>query len=361
MDTLPTVPVENAEHVKSNVSASVSGLPTLENKKNSKKLFIIISIAILITITCAGAVLKYSRENIEKAISDKVNPNSTPTQTSEQRYTNVVTRADMTFKFPVGALDSYKGNIELWPGRHGYDFSQEYRFVMDALLILGEIRQPIDFEFAKPIEISANYSENGRLDSHLDENKLTFLYKQDSGIATNSSWLKLPTQIDKQHSIASTTGMHTGNYVLVAPLLCPEDTSEFDDDYASSQTIGEVDAIYYDGPGNAPRTKGAPLGQKISRIFDIKQDEEWFNFEAHSGKTYILETTNLAQGVKPLIIIYDTDGVTQIASNPARLEWTPQNKFFQTKNARTFFINLTTQLDSIVGCEAKLNFTLTEK
>lgn len=165
----------------------------------------------------------------------------------------------------------------------------------------------------------------------------------------------MPTQLDRQHYIATTAGSYTGNYVLVAPLLCPEDKSEFDDDYDTSKTIGTADAIYYDGPGVAPRTKGLPFGQKIPRIFDVQQDQEWFNFEAEKDKSYVLEISDLAPGVKPLIIIYDTDGTTQVASGQERLEWVPTI----TEN-KTFFINVNAQLDSAVGCNAKLKFTLSE-
>jgi len=297
------------------------------------------------------------------AVNNAKNSETTtvPEKTTETEYSTVLTDATgrMTYKFPNGAFGDYKGNIQTWPGRHKHDFDQNYRFIMDSMLVIGDIKQSTDFKFLKPVEITAKYDEQYL--THLDRTEITFLFTKDATGTTRNPWTTLSTQLDPQHYTASTTGEQAGNYVLVAPLLCPEDTSEFDDNYDSSRTIGEVGATYYDGPGTAPRIIGTPFGQKISRIFDVKQDEEWFHFEARKGTTYIMETSDLAQGVKPLIIIYDTDGVTQVTSNPLRLEWKPDDRYFQYGDAKTFFIGVNAQPDSLTGCTAKFNFTLSEK
>lgn len=370
MDTLSNPEIKTTEQTFLNHEISSSEkLPP--NKKDLKRIILIGFFGLIIVLLGIVAFFFYVRfliktntpeqKNINKLLEK--HPTVQPKVTIEPGYANVITdgTGEMTFKFPIGAFGNLKGNIQLWPGRHGHDFAQTYRFVMDSLLVIGDIKQPVDFEFLKPISIIAQYGEQLPYIKHLDQSKLTFLYTKDTGDGVNGHWVTLPTQLDLSHYTVSTTGTHTGNYVLVAPLLCPVDTSEFDDNYDSSIRIGEFYTSNYDGNGGPSKISGIPFSQKIPRVFDIKQDEDWFRFEAKKGKTYILETSDLASGVKPLIIIYDTDGVTQLASNPLGLEWTPEDKYFQYGNAKTFFINVSAQLDSAIGCDAKFNFTLSEK
>lgn len=365
MDTFSNPEKNNSTNFDKQRHSSSEKLPP--NKKDLKRIILISFFGLIIIIL--GIILFFfyvkfliktntpEQKNINKLLEKS--PTVQPKVTTEPGYANVITDATgrMTFKFPIGAFGNLKGNIQLWPGRHSHNFAQTHRFVMDSLLVIGDIKQPVDFEFLKPISIIAQYGEQLPYIKHLDKSKLTFLYTKDSGNGVNGPWVTLPTQLDQSHYIVSTTGTHTGNYVLVAPLLCPADTSEFDDNYDASIRVGE----FYDENGISLKVNGIPLGQKISRIFDIKQDEDWFRFEAKKNKTYVLETSDLTSGVKPLIIIYDTDGVTQVASSPLRLEWTPLDKYFQYGDARTFFINVNAQLDSTVGCDARYNFTVLEK
>ena len=91
-----------------------------------------------------------------------------------------------------------------------------------------------------------------------------------------------------------------------------------------------------------------------SRLIDIADDEDWFLFDATSGQRYMLSTTSLANGVKPVIWLYDIDGVTLLASAEgwrSTLQW-------QAPADGKYFVQVSPAEDSTYGCEAAYTLSL---
>ena len=188
--------------------------------------------------------------------------------------------------------------------------------------------------FVQPVALNVSYgAEQVR---HLNTDQLTVYHWNDN----NGSWIGLPTTIDisQKRAIAQTT--ESGSFDLQAPLLCPADANEINDNYDNAK------GILADG---APNTY----------LFDIAEDEDWFSLEAKAGLIYLIETANLASGVNTIIELYDIDGVTLLASDDnsgdgaaSRLKWiAPQDG--------VYFIRIVQAVGSTWGCSSIYNLTVT--
>jgi hypothetical protein len=246
----------------------------------------------------------------------------------------------MTYKIPKGAFGEYKGTIEVDPGRNGHDFDSRYRFVMDSMIIAGTMRSPINVDLIKPMSVSAIYDK--KYLKHLDEDKLTFLFTKDSP-RTRYPWVELSTQVDKARNTVTTSGTALGNYVLVAPLLCPADTAEFDDNYDSSHFLDQ-----------------SKMGMKIPMIFDIPGDQNWLKFVAQKGNSYKISIEDAAFGVKPVIEIYDNSGLNKVSVVHDGEILAPSISDFAQVSKVAFFIRIVASSDSATGCHEKFNFVLSE-
>lgn len=215
------------------------------------------------------------------------------------------------------------------------------------------------FRFLKPAILTMKYDKDAI--GHLDEKSLQ-IYRCDFNVPANPTYSEqYPTTVDPTTKTAKAEISLVGGYGLLGKLSCPLDTAEYDDSYWSSRTIGEADAIYYDGPGQAPRVKGTPFGENNLRIFDSIEDEDWFHFEAKRGKRYQIETTDLSSGVQPFIELYKTDGVTLMASAESNLKWTPPSDYFSYEPNRIVFVKTEPLPNSSAGCSAKFNFRIIEE
>ncbi len=181
--------------------------------------------------------------------------------------------------------------------------------------------------FAQPVTVTVTYGVTET--QHLDVNQLT-MNRWDE---TSSTWVALPTTVDTnlRQATAQTTGI--GSFDLQAPLLCPTDTQEIDDNFYAARPIS---------------TNGSPA----SRLFDIVQDEDWFKFDAVAGTRYVVQTSNLASGVDTIAQVYDLDGVTVLASDDnsgggkaSRLTW-------QAPLSGTYFIRVSRAAGGAYGCSA---------
>jgi len=193
-----------------------------------------------------------------------------------------------------------------------------------------------EFALSKPITFTLTYpSANTR---HLDTSQIV-LYRWDQDQA---AWQPLPTQVDAQNNVATASTYELGNFHLQAPLICPADESEIDDTFYSAKGIG---------------TDGTPA----SRLFDISGDADWFWFSATQGITYTLQTSNLAAGVDTVMELYDTSGVTLLASNDdsgggqaSKLEWT-------APLAGVYFLRVAQASGSTYGCDAVYELSVSQE
>lgn len=297
--------------------------------------------SILIAAVMYLAILYRNRTFRNPGIGDMQNViSATP---SVSMYSNIISDASgkMTYKIPKGAFGEYKGTIEVDPGRHGHDFDSKYRFIMDSMIIAGTLRSPVDVVLQKPMSVSAIYDKNYL--KHLDEDKVTFLFTKDSMGTSRYPWIELSTEVDKVKNTVTTSGAALGNYVLVAPLLCPSDTAEFDDNYDSSHLLDK-----------------SKMGMKIPMIFDIPGDQNWLKFFAQKDNSYKISIEDMAFGVKPVIEIYDSSGLNKISVVRDGETWTPSIRDFAQASKVLFFIRVVASSDSATGCHEKFNFVLNE-
>lgn len=181
-----------------------------------------------------------------------------------------------------------------------------------------------------PMTITASYA-NASL-RHLDPAHLAPYYYDE----TMGSWAEIDASVNPSDKSVTFQTDHTGDFSLQSPLLCPAESQEPDDHYMLAEALA--------APG------------AVSRLIDIADDEDWFTFEAMAGQQYALSTVSLANGVKPMIRLYDTDGVTLLASAEG---WTSTLQW-QAPAQGKYFIQVLPAGDSIYGCEATYTLSLSE-
>ena len=89
-----------------------------------------------------------------------------------------------------------------------------------------------------------------------------------------------------------------------------------------------------------------------SGTFDISADEDWYRVDMNAGRSYTLQTSALAANVDTILELYDTDGVTRLASDDnggggkaSRIDW-------QSSHDGTYFVRVSMASGSVFGCSA---------
>jgi hypothetical protein len=143
--------------------------------------------------------------------------------------------------------------------------------------------------FNTPITVNINFDPSAI--RHLNVAQLTIQQWDESG----QVWIPLTTSIDTRNHQASAETTRPGYFDLQGPLLCPDDTLEPNDHYDASNALTNRTLVY--------------------SLFDIAQDEDWFQFDAIANRSYNVGTTNLSAGADTILEIYDRDGVSLLASD----------------------------------------------
>jgi len=186
----------------------------------------------------------------------------------------------------------------------------------------------------QPITLTVAYDEVAV--SHLDVSQLTLRrWNEDQ-----KDWQALPSEVDPVNRVIAATSQYLGDYDLQAPLLCTTDAREPDDGYASAAPFW---------PNDLPLARG----------LDIPQDSDWMRFHALQGASYTLRTHNLADGADTVLTLYDTDGLTALASNddsgsdPAsELTWT-------APHAGNYFVEVASAPSGATSCSTTYRLSIT--
>jgi uncharacterized repeat protein (TIGR02543 family) len=193
--------------------------------------------------------------------------------------------------------------------------------------------QQASADFPTPASIIIEYEPSAIL--HLVESQLTINRWDD----LSSSWISLPTNIDTTAHTATAQTDSAGSFILQAPLICPADTLEPNDNYDGANLV-QTD------------------GTLVSNLFDITTDEDWFKFDAVVGNKYVIQTTNLAAGVDTALEIYDTDGVTLLVSDDNGGGGNASSLTWQATQSGLYFARIVQALGSSFGCDSTYDFTV---
>jgi len=188
--------------------------------------------------------------------------------------------------------------------------------------------------FDVPVTVTVNYDPS--LMPHLDTSQLTIKQWDDVGLA----WITLSTTLDTVNQQASAQTSQPGHFDMQAPLVCPADTLEPNDNYDGASVV-QTD------------------GTSVSNLFDISTDEDWFKFDAVVGTQYDIQTSNLATGVDTALELYDTDGVTLLVSNDNGGAGSASYLNWQAPQDGLYFARVTQASGSSFGCSSTYNFAVT--
>lgn len=245
---------------------------------------------------------------------------------------------------PAGAVSSTV-TLELWDSPPVAGASASLRstgnsFLMRILEWLTGGSSPIRTanasanSFDLPVTVTVHYDPSTM--PHLDTNQLTINQWDDVALA----WIALPTTLDTVNQEASAQTSQPGNFDLQAPLVCPADTLEPNDNYDGARVV-------------------LTDGTQVSNLFDIATDEDWFRFDAVAGTQYDIQTSNLATGVDTTLELYDTDGVTLLVSNDNGGGGNASSLNWQAPQDGVYFARVVQASGSSFGCGSTYNFAVT--
>ncbi|HEY86148.1 MAG TPA: peptidoglycan DD-metalloendopeptidase family protein [Chloroflexi bacterium] len=230
-------------------------------------------------------------------------------------------------------LELYRGSV---PNAVGGKRSAGVSFELKALEWLpggavtpdSEGRVSLELALNQPIGLNLSYTQEAA--RHLDVDQLQ-VYHWD---AKKRVWQSAPSTVDPEARLVSAKTTSLGQFDLQAPLLCPADAVEPDDNYFSSREI-------------------TPNGAAITRLFDTPEDEDWFYFAAQQGTQYVIETANLSAGVDTHVELYDLASGSLLASNDDGGAGKASLLRWKSPRAGTFFLRvLRVGDDSAFGCRA---------
>ncbi|MBN1658074.1 MAG: SBBP repeat-containing protein [Anaerolineae bacterium] len=213
--------------------------------------------------------------------------------------------------------------IELWDMPPAAEPSASWRSTGRSFLLTGTtLATGADAPgAARPITLTMAIRQ-GDL-RHLDPGRLA-LRRWDE---RSGRWETLEGRIDAQNDrvVAYTTTF--GRFDLHAPLLCAADSHEPDDHYGAAQTV----------PAD---------GSRVRRVFDVRDDVDWFRFEGEAGETYQISARSLAAGLALDFKIYDPDSIRQLAAtrDGRHIEW-------QAPTSGTYLVRIVAVGSSPHGCD----------
>ena len=247
---------------------------------------------------------------------------------------------------PAGTLTSTI-TLELWDTPPAAESSAQLRSIGQSFLLRvlewltgGEAATHsahalTSSSFAQPVTVTVSYSDTAVL--HLNESLLT-IKRWDE---INNAWISLSTTVNTNLNQAEAQTTETGNFDMQAPLVCPADITEPNDDYyAAVNTLTN--------------------GTSVSSLFDGIQDEDWFKFDTRVGDRYIIQTDNLATGVDTVMQIYDMDGLTLLTSNDNGGGGQASYLTWQAPLDGTYFIRIVRASGSAFGCSAAYELSVTQ-
>ena len=230
-------------------------------------------------------------------------------------------------------LELYRGSV---PNAAKGNRSAGVSFALQALEWLpgGAVepdssgRVSLQAALKQPIGLNLNYTQEAA--RHLNVKQMQ-IYHWDG---EKREWQALPSTVDAAARLVSAKTTSLGQFDLQAPLLCPADAVEPDDNYFAAREI-------------------TPNGATVTRLFDTPEDEDWFYFAAQQGITYLIETNRLSAGVDTHVELYDLASGALLVSNDdggagkaSKLRW-------KAPRAGTFFLRvLRVGEDSAFGCRA---------
>jgi len=252
---------------------------------------------------------------------------------------------NLTATVPAGAVSS-PVTLELWDTPPVAEASAElrstgYSFWMRVLEWLtggsssSLMANASTHSFDVPVTVAVHYDPSWI--PHLDTNQLTIYQRDDVG----EGWIGLSTIIDAVNQQASAQTTQPGHFDLQAPLVCPADALEPNDNYDGASVV-QTD------------------GSEVSNLFDIAQDEDWFKFLAVAGTEYAIQTTNLAAGVDTALEIYDTDGVTLLTSDDNGGGGQASSLAWQAPRDGLYFLRVSRAADSEYGCAASYRLSVAQ-
>jgi murein DD-endopeptidase MepM/ murein hydrolase activator NlpD len=201
---------------------------------------------------------------------------------------------------------------------------------------ISTVSSALDQALSLPITLTAVYSDAEV--RHLNVDELTLARWNES----SRSWQNLPTSVNTLSRTVTVQTQAIGDFDLQAPLICPADNVEPDDVYFAARSV-EVGA------------------EPVQRLFDIADDEDWFYLEVEAGRTYIVQTLDLAQGVDTVVEVFRRDAQTRLAVNDngrsglaSYLEWKAGQDNF-------YFIRVSQGGNNAHGCGAAYSLGVTLK
>jgi len=144
--------------------------------------------------------------------------------------------------------------------------------------------------------------------------------------------------VDTTNKQAKVTTSNLGQFYVQAPLVCPQDTYEPQNDHPSN--LKNIRLV-------------ADIGQ--SHLFDVSADQDWFVIEAQPNTKYTFAVTRMNAGVVSQIGIYRDPSKSPLA---VAIE---SDVLWSAEVEGIYFVKVTPTSESKVGCDSGYTLLLSSK
>ncbi len=225
-----------------------------------------------------------------------------------------------TFCYTLGSVDSCDGDtdhIDLW------DFVDNIQNYIpndtDLVAAAQEVKNAIDAAcIANPIP--TNYQDAHGIAIYFERNKNGMCYE----INYNDLLFSSATQWDE----------------FLQKFLS--------DEYETDDWYGSATVLSVDGPSQL-------------HIFDEISDQDWMKFQADKGKTYIIETSDLGPDCDTYLILFGTDGTSQLAADDNGGSGVASKIIWECPGTGTYYIRCIQEYATSWHCGPATYYTISSK
>ena len=169
---------------------------------------------------------------------------------------------------------------------------------------------------------------------------------------------QLPSAIN--NVLAPTSETTSMLYAQIDSSGAVNETDDSNNIYSSGMQVCTATPDLYESDNDRTSASAIMIGQAQTHNFTELGDQDWIRFEAQEGITYTLRTFSLGRSADTYLYLYDTDGVTLLASNDDSGGSLASQLVWQAPTTGTYYVLIRHWNPNVGGCGTRYSFTVFE-
>jgi hypothetical protein len=169
---------------------------------------------------------------------------------------------------------------------------------------------------------------------------------------------QLPSAIN--NVLAPTSETTSMLYAQIDSSGAVNETDDSNNIYSSGMQVCTATPDQFEADNDRTSASAIMIGQSQTHNFYKLDDHDWTRFEAQEGITYTLRTFSLSGSSDTYLYLYDTDGVTLLASNDDFGGTLASQLVWQAPTTGTYVVLVRHWNPNVGGCGTRYSFTVFE-